>query len=49
MKTETAVKERYSDAARASEAALCCPVEYDARYLRIIPPEVIEKVEEQRI
>lgn len=43
MKTETAVKERYSGAARAPEAALCCPVEYDTRYLKIIPPEVIEK------
>jgi ubiquinone/menaquinone biosynthesis C-methylase UbiE len=43
MKTETAVKERYSDAARAQEPALCCPVEYDTRYLQIIPPEVIEK------
>lgn len=43
MKTETAVKERYSGAAKAPEAALCCPVEYDTRYLKIIPPEVIEK------
>ncbi len=43
MKTETAVKERYSAAAKAPEAALCCPVEYDTRYLKIIPPEVIEK------
>ena len=25
------------------EAALCCPVEYDRRYLEIIPTEVIEK------
>lgn len=43
MKTESAVKERYSGAAKAPEAALCCPVEYDARYLKIIPQEVIEK------
>ncbi len=43
MKTETAVKERYSGAAKAPEAALCCPVEYDTRFLKIIPPEVIEK------
>jgi len=40
---ETAVKQRYSSAAKAPEAALCCPVEYDRRYLEIIPPEVIEK------
>ena len=40
---ETAVKERYTAAARAPEAALCCPVEYDRRYLEVIPAEVIEK------
>ncbi|HYR59073.1 MAG TPA: methyltransferase domain-containing protein [Chthoniobacteraceae bacterium] len=43
MKTESAVKQRYSGAAQAREAALCCPVEYDRRYLEIIPDEVIEK------
>lgn len=40
---ESAVKQRYTAAASAPEAALCCPVEYDARYLAIIPQEVIEK------
>jgi arsenite methyltransferase len=40
---ETAVKQRYSAAAKTPEAALCCPVEYDRRYLGVIPPEVIEK------
>ncbi len=43
MKTESAVKERYAAGARAQEAALCCPVDYDAKYLAIIPQEVIEK------
>ena len=43
MKTESAVKDRYSGAAKAIEPALCCPVEYDARYLKIIPQEVIDK------
>lgn len=43
MKTETAVKERYSGAAKTPEAALCCPVEYNTQYLKIIPAEVIEK------
>ncbi len=41
--TEAIVKQRYASAARAPEAALCCPVEYDQDLLRIIPPEVIEK------
>ena len=41
--TERAVSERYSAAAAQPEAALCCPVNYDPRYLKIIPQEVIEK------
>jgi arsenite methyltransferase len=40
---ERAVRERYAAAARAPEAALCCPVDYDARLLEAIPPEVIER------
>ncbi len=40
---ESAVKKRYATAAHTPEAALCCPVEYDRRYLEIIPAEVIEK------
>ncbi len=43
MPAEIAVKQRYAAAAKASEAALCCPVDYDRRYLEIIPAEVIEK------
>ncbi len=43
LKTESAVKERYAAGALAQEAALCCPVDYDAKYLEIIPQEVIEK------
>ncbi len=43
MQTERSVKQRYAAAAGKSEAALCCPVEYDRRYLEIIPAEVIEK------
>src|SRR5438552_16553767 len=42
-RAESAVKSRYAAAAKAPEAALCCPVEYDRRYLEIIPAEVIEK------
>lgn len=43
MQVESAVRERYSGAARQAEAALCCPVEYDPKYLKIIPAEVIER------
>ncbi|MBA3708552.1 MAG: methyltransferase domain-containing protein [Planctomycetes bacterium] len=41
--TTSAVQERYSAAAHEREAALCCPVDYDPRYLAAIPPEVIER------
>ena len=40
---ESIVADRYSSAANAPEAALCCPVDYDPRYLRQIPEEIIEK------
>jgi arsenite methyltransferase len=43
MKTESAVKDRYAAAANQAEAALCCPVDYDPKYLKVIPQEVIEK------
>ena len=43
VSSERATRDRYASAAHAAEAALCCPVEYDPRYLEIIPPEVIEK------
>jgi len=38
-----AVRERYAAAACVREAALCCPVDYDSRYLGVIPDEVIER------
>ncbi len=41
--SEFAVKDRYAAAAKAPEAALCCPVEYNQDLLKIIPQEVIEK------
>jgi len=43
LKVETAVKERYTAAAHAKVEALCCPVEYDRHYLKVIPPEIIER------
>ena len=41
MKTESSVKDRYAAAANQAEAALCCPVDYDPKYLKVIPQEVI--------
>jgi arsenite methyltransferase len=40
---ENAVRRRYEAGAKQKETALCCPVSYDAKYLKVIPPEVIEK------
>lgn len=37
------VKSRYGQAALAQEAALCCPVDYDPQYLKVIPEEVIAR------
>lgn len=40
---ERAVRERYAAAAKAREAALCCPIDYDPQYLKVIPEEVLER------
>jgi ubiquinone/menaquinone biosynthesis C-methylase UbiE len=37
------VQERYSRAAQNRENSLCCPVDYRAEYLKVLPEEVIEK------
>jgi SAM-dependent methyltransferase len=43
LDVERAVRERYGDAAQEREAALCCPIDYDPRYLAAIPPEVLDR------
>lgn len=43
MQIEDDVLERYARAADTAEPALCCPVSYDPRYLKVIPEEVLEK------
>ena len=43
FRLEGAVRSRYSGAARAREAELCCPVSYDPRFLKAIPDEVIAR------
>jgi arsenite methyltransferase len=43
LNAEAAVRDRYASGARTAEARLCCPVEYDWDFLRIIPKEVIER------
>lgn len=40
---EAAVAHRYTAAARERELALCCPVEYSADLLKVIPEEILVK------
>lgn len=40
---ESAVRERYGNAAQAVEMELCCPVNYNPQYLKILPAEIIER------
>ena len=43
LNVEEAVRARYSEAAQKFEPALCCAVNYDADYLKIMPAEIIER------
>ena len=43
IQSDDAVRERYAAAARTRDEALCCPVDYDARYLEAIPAEVVAR------
>ncbi len=40
---QQAVLERYSEGAAVRQPSLCCPVNYDARLLDLLPAEIIEK------
>ena len=43
MSIDRAVQQRYSAAAEVVEPGLCCPVDYDPQYLKVIPADVLEK------
>src|SRR3990172_669232 len=43
LDVEQVVLERYGAGARSAQAELCCPIEYDPRYLAPIPREVLER------
>jgi arsenite methyltransferase len=40
---KAAVKQRYSQGAKARQESLCCPVEYQPELLELLPQEIIEK------
>src|SRR5881296_3628563 len=43
QRTETIVRQRYAVGAKERADKLCCPVEYNSEYLKMIPQEVIER------
>ncbi|MCZ6817382.1 MAG: methyltransferase domain-containing protein, partial [Planctomycetota bacterium] len=43
MNVESAVRDRYSAGADSADATLCCVVDYEPKYLEVIPQELIEK------
>src|SRR3954470_18058454 len=43
INAESEVRKRYAAGAQAQEATLCCPVDYNTEYLKVIPREVIER------
>jgi arsenite methyltransferase len=43
LDVEAAVRARYSEGASERVAALCCPIDYDPRYLAAIPTAVLER------
>ena len=43
MSVEANVSERYAEGANELQEALCCPVDYDASLLKILPQEIVER------
>lgn len=43
LDVEEAVRQRYSEAAIRTEPDLCCRVRFEARYLEVLPPELVER------
>src|SRR5437667_7134408 len=43
INAEAEVRKRYAAGANLTERKICCPVDYDSEYLKVIPREVIER------
>ncbi|MEJ2760600.1 MAG: methyltransferase domain-containing protein [Gammaproteobacteria bacterium] len=43
MNVESAVTRRYAEGAQRRQESLCCPVDYDASLLQLLPQEIVEK------
>jgi len=44
LNTESNVSERYAKGAIEVQESLCCPVDYDAALLKILPKEIVDKI-----
>lgn len=43
LTVESQVRDRYSQGAQERVSELCCPVDYDPQYLKVIPEDVLER------
>jgi len=43
LDVESAVRKRYTQAAKKKESKLCCPSSYDPRYVEVIPEEILSR------
>ena len=43
LTVESQVRDRYREGAQTQVPELCCPVDYDPQYLKVIPEEVLER------
>jgi SAM-dependent methyltransferase len=43
LDVEAAVRARYSEGATERVDALCCPIDYDPQYLKVLPQEVLDR------
>jgi len=43
LNVEEAVRSRYAEGAQDQQKELCCPVNYDPKFLKVIPAEIIER------
>src|SRR5881394_4492737 len=43
INAESEVRKRYAAGAQTTETKLCCPVDYNTEYLKVIPKEIIER------
>ncbi len=43
LNVDKVVRERYAEGAQAREESLCCPVQYNTQYLKVLPQEILDR------